>query len=212
MSNITFKRNIPLAIAFIITIVMILSYYTTLSIKPVEDTLLTWAVVITTAAIGLGVVNLVQRHITTLSQKKKGEWLFSLVLLSSMGLTLAVGLIFGGESVEFTHLYNATLAPLGATLMSVFIVWIAPAFARYLVPRNVSSGILVGTIVLCMLAGGPLGQSIYPPIANVNQWILTVGAMGAQRGLKITIGLGMILISLRIITGREKSFMKEEVS
>ena len=46
-------------------------------------------------------------------------------------------------------------------------------------------------------------------MSAINQWILTVGAMGAQRGLKITIGLGMLMISLRIITGRESSFMRE---
>jgi magnesium-transporting ATPase (P-type) len=211
-STYTYRRTIPLAIAFVVTILMILGYFTTINIKPIEDVLLSWSVVITTSAIGLGIINLIQHHARKISERKGNEWLFSILLLVCLVFTVAVGLIYGGESEAFQQLYNASLAPLGATLMSVFIVWIAPAFARYLVPRNISSGILVLTILLCMFSGGPIGQAIHPNMSAINQWILTVGAMGAQRGLKITIGLGMLLISLRIITGREKSFMREEVS
>jgi hypothetical protein len=93
--------------------------------------------------------------------------------------------------------------------MSVFIVWIAPAFAQYLIMRNIPSAILVGTILLCIFTGSPLGQAINPGFRVVNDFLSAVGQLGASRGLKITIALGLLLISVRIITGRESSYLQE---
>jgi hypothetical protein len=203
------KRTIPLGITFTITVLMLLNYYLELPIAGLERILLSFSVSVLTAAIGVGVINLFILHGKRIANMREGQWPYSILLLGSMIFTVVIGLIYGGESEQFSFLYDHTLAPLGATLMSIFIVWIAPAFPRYLRIRDIPSAFLVLTILACIFTGSPLGQAINPNFRLVNAWLQSVGQMGASRGLKITIALGLMMISVRIITGREKSFFRE---
>jgi hypothetical protein len=127
-----------------------------------------------------------------------------------MVLMLVIGFAYGRDSDSFSLFYDATIAPLGATLMSLFIVWITPGFYRAVRARNIPTTLLIIAMIIVLIGGSPIGSVYLPMTSTWTSWLNSVVSMGAQRGLKITIGLGLIVMSIRIIIGREKTYMRKE--
>jgi hypothetical protein len=127
-----------------------------------------------------------------------------------MALMAGVGLIYGANSDEFNNLFSSTVAPLGATVMSLFIVWIAPALFRTVRAKTVSSTVLIIALIIVLIGGSPLAELIWPGFTTWASWLNSVPGMAAQRGMKITMALGIVIMSIRIITGKEISFLRKE--
>ena len=211
--SIVFRRQIPLTLTFIITISLLATYFFDLGGigSAYEDTMLSFATVVLSAALGLGIINLLMSHIKKISQKSTGrQWIYSIILLASMGLMIVVGFMYGADSDEFSLLFDATVSPLGATLMSLFIVWIAPALYRAVRVRNIPSGLLILALIIVLFGGSPVGPLIWPGFNTIAEWLNSVPGMAAQRGMKITMALGIIIMSIRIITGKEASWLRKE--
>jgi len=208
------RRSIPLTLTFIIVVSMSITYF--FKVGDVggswDNTLLSWTVTILSAALGLGIINLFVLHGKRILRRTAGLWPYSVALILALLFTIAVGLIYGAASDEFNLVYQASVAPLNATLMSLFIVWMAPAFVRVIRLRNVASVLLFLAMLISIIGGSPLSTAFWPGSVGIGSWLNTVPNMAAQRGLKITIALGLIIMSVRIITGKEKSYLKEALA
>ena len=213
--SILVKRQIPLVLTLLITVSLLFTYFFDVGEvgHAYEDTMLSFATIIFSAALGLGIINITMANITKITKKSAGNQnLYSLLLLGSMVLMIGIGVLFGAESDEFSNLFDATISPLGATLMSLFIVWIAPALFRAVRIRNIPSGLLIVALFIVLLGGSPIGPMIWPGFTPLAAWLNSVPGMAAQRGMKITMALGIIVMAIRIITGKETSYLRKEGS
>jgi len=204
------RKTIPLVLTTFIGISLILTYFFDFGAAGVsyEKLLLNFAVTIGAASLGLGIVNLSRLHVIRLQRKAPGQWYYSLILLASMILMICVGLIYNIKSDAFSLMYDATVAPLGATMMSLFIVWIAPALYRSARIRNLGSALLIACLFIVVIGGSPLGPALLPFTTTISNWLNSIVNLASMRALKITTAIGLIVLSIRILTGKEKSYLR----
>lgn len=204
------RKTIPLALTTLIGISMILTYFIDFGVtgESFSTLLLNFAVVIGAASLGLGIVNLSALHLVRIQRKVPGQWYYSIILIASMILMLVVGLVYNVKSDEFSLMYEATVAPLGATMMSLFIVWIAPALYKSVRIRNLGSALLILCLYVGIFGGSPLGPSFLPFTTQIFDWLNSIVNLASMRGIKITTAIGLIVLSIRILTGKEKSYLR----
>ncbi|MFQ6076493.1 MAG: hypothetical protein ACE5Z5_10230 [Candidatus Bathyarchaeia archaeon] len=110
------KKNIPLAITFIIGVLLIFEWFIP---TPIGDaagsSAREWGIIINSFAIMVGVVGLYGRELRNLS-KKAEDWPFSVWMLIVTTLFIVVGVTFGYQDERYQWIYNSVLLPLSATM------------------------------------------------------------------------------------------------
>ena len=61
-----------------------------------------------------------------------------------------------------------------------------------------------------MIIGNTPLASYWVGFEHIASWLLTVNNMATKRAIAITVGLGLVAMGARIISGREKTYLREE--
>lgn len=205
------KRDIPLAITFLVGILAVLEYYT--NIVVITDTftvIKNWGIVLQAFALGLGAVNLFRVHGRRISERRGGnEWLFSGWLLLMMVVFVIFGLWRGQYDTDPTYswLYNAIYLPLGSTMYSSLAFYMAYGAYKVLRARNFEAGLLFITAVLVIIGNTPIFPAYYPGFFHMREWIFTAVVGGAYRGIRIGVGMGAVVLGIRTLLGLETGYL-----
>jgi hypothetical protein len=202
------KRYVPLAIAFGVGIVMLITYYIPHSSSQTALTEFSmWTVLISGFALAIGLSSLLHMHVGKIWKKVPG-WGFSLVTVVALVVTAAVGIITGGkDSDQMMWIYLSVYTPLGATMFSILAFFIASAAYRAFRARTVEATILLIAAIIIMLQVLPLGFLAAIRVPQTKDWILNWPSMAAQRGIMIGVALSIVATSLRIIFGIERTYL-----
>jgi hypothetical protein len=219
------KRNIPVAITFIVGTVLILSVF----FPPVERMGEDFSIffdIIAVFAFFLGGGNLLRIHSEKIYRKKK-DWGFSIVTVFGFCFMLAAGLFKlwnpGGIAADvaapgslFQLMYNWIFNPLGATMYALLAFYVASASYRAFRAKNIDATILLIASFIILLGRTPLGMyatgwipesfSILQ-IPNMAIWIMVSPNLAGQRAIMIGIALGVVSMSLRLILGVERTYL-----
>jgi hypothetical protein len=205
-----YKRDIPLAITFIVGILAVLDYYT--GIQLVTDTftiIKNWGVVLQGFALGLGAANLIRVHGRRVSQRTRSDWMFSGWLLLMLVVFVVFGLGTGqyDQGPTYSWLYNAIFLPLGSTMYSSLAFYMAYGAYKVLRARNFEASLLFITAVLVILGNTPIFPAIYPGFFYMREWIFGPIVSGAYRGVRIGIGMGAVVLGIRTLLGMETGYL-----
>jgi hypothetical protein len=202
------KRILPTSIAVGTGLLVLLGYL--LPVPPlasVRDELIRWAVIIAAFAFILGFFNLLRVH-SGRARKPGGIYSVILILtaLTSLVLTLAALLI---PSLRFLGdwWFRYVLSPLQATVAGLIAFVLAVAAFRLLRHRR-EAGVLVFLVAALVVLLGtlPLPAPAGNWLANLRTWWMNVPAMAGMRGLLIGVGLGVLLVGLRVLTGSDRPY------
>jgi len=219
------KKQIPLAITFIVGAVLILSVF----FPPIEtlgEDFSLFFDIIAVFAFFLGGGNLLRVHTDRISKKRR-DWGFSIVTITGFVVMLAAGLLKlwnpGGITADvaasgslFQLMYDWIFNPLGATMYALLAFYVASASYRAFRAKNVDATILLVAAFVILLGRTPLGvyaTSWIPEsfslmqIPNLAIWIMTSPNLAGQRAIMIGIALGVISMSLRLILGVERTHL-----
>lgn len=109
------------------------------------------------------------------------------------------------SSVIFYNIYN----PLSAAMFSLLAFFIASASYRAFRARNLEATLLLIAASIVILGRVPIGDYIFGifglKISLISEYITAVINAAAQRAILIAIGIGTIIISLKLLFGIEKS-------
>jgi hypothetical protein len=205
------KRDIPLAITFLIGVIAVLEYYT--NIQVIADTftvIKNWGIILQAFALGLGAVNLFRVHGRRISERRGGnDWLFSGWLLLMMIVFIIFGLWRGQFDTDPTYswLYNAFYMPLGSTMYSSLAFYMAYGSYKVLRARNFEAGLLFITASLVILGNTPIFPAYYPGFFHIREWIMTAVVGGAYRGIRIGVGMGAVVLGIRTLLGLETGYL-----
>ncbi|MCW4050277.1 MAG: hypothetical protein NWE89_11150 [Candidatus Bathyarchaeota archaeon] len=206
-----YRRDIPLAITFLIGIIAVLDYYTGVQVITDTFTLIkNWGVVIQGFALGLGAVNLLRVHGKRISQRSGGtDWMFSGWLLLMMAMFIVVGLGTGQYDAGPTYswIYNAIYLPLGATMYSSLAFYMAYGSYKVLRARNFDAALLFITAVLVIMGNTPALAATFPGLFYTREWIFGPIVSGAYRGIRIGIGMGAVVLGIRTLLGMETGYL-----
>jgi len=201
-------RILPTALAVGTGILVLLGYLLPIPLlASVRDELVRWAVIVAAFAFILGFFNLLRVH---LQRTRKPGGIYSVVLilaaLVSLALTLVALLIpplrFLGDW-WFRHV----LSPLQATVAGLvaFVLSVA-AFRLLRHRREVGVLVFLGAALIVLLGTLPLPVPGGDRLMNLRMWWMNVPAMAGMRGLLIGVGLGVLLVGLRVLTGADRPY------
>lgn len=205
------RLQVPLAITFIVGLVMLVQFFVPHKIgEDVMDALTAWARIIGAFALVLGIGSLFQRHLERMRRRREG-WQYSIVTLVGFAAMVVVGLAWGKEKGSpFNWAFTNIQVPLDASMFSLLAFFVASAAYRSFRARSPESTLLLLAAVVVMLGRVPIGEQISPRLPEVTEWLMSVPTVAAKRGILFGVALGAIATSLRIIVGIERSHLGVE--
>ncbi len=201
-------RILPTALAVGTGLLVLMGYLLPVPLlASVRDELVRWAVIVAAFAFILGFFNLLRVHSR---RARKPGGLYSVVLilaaLVSLALTIVALLI---PSLRFLGdwWFRYVLSPLQATVAGLVAFVLAVAAFRLLRHRR-NAGVLVflGAALIVLLGTLPLPVPGGDWLATLRMWWMNVPAMAGMRGLLIGVGLGVLLVGLRVLTGTDRPY------
>lgn len=205
-----YRRDIPLVITFLIGVIAIGDYYTTLtSVKDIFTVIKNWGVVLSAFALGLGAVNLFRVHGRRISERRTSDWVFSAWLLLMLIVFVAVGLGTGKfeTSSQYSWLYSGFFLPISATMYSSLCFYMSYGAYKILRARNLDSFLLFFTAVFVILGNTPIFPAYVPGFFDFREWIFTAIVGGGYRGIRIGIGIGAVILGIRTLVGLESGYL-----
>ncbi len=231
------KRQFPLFLTFLTGVLLIITFFIPHKpFGNLEQRFLVWYAIIAGFTTLLGLESLIGHHLHRIRWERQGRF-FSAVLLFSLLLTLFLGFASWAKynspfalGSPFMFLYTYTMIPLQGTMFALLAFFIASAAYRAFRTRTFEATLLLIAAVLVMLGRVPLGSWLWARIASlisfivpslkiyeleklevfakISDWIMQVPQTAAKRGIFIGTALGGIAMSIRIILGIERTYMK----
>lgn len=205
-----YRRDIPLVITFLVGVVAVMDYYTTLkSVEATFTVIKNWGVVLYAFALGLGAVNLFRVHGRRISERRTSDWVFSAWLLLMLIMFVVVGLGTGQfeTSSQYQWIYNAMFMPIGSTMYASLCFYMSYGAYKILRVRNIDAFLLFLTAVFVILGNTPLFPATFPVFFHIREWIFGPIVGGAYRGIRIGIGIGAVVLGIRTLVGLETGYL-----
>ncbi len=222
------RMNIPLFIAFVVGAMMLVSHFVPRQPFHFFDAELSvFFDIIAVFAFILGGGNLLRVHLNKVSSRHK-DMPYSIVTLVGFLVMLIVGLFrigvpgtepYNYQTGLFQRIYDATFAPLAATMFSLLAFFVASASYRAFRARTLEATLLLTAAFIILVGRTPVGYYLtawlpeplsFFEIPNLSAWIMSAFNTAGQRAIQIGIALGIIATSLKLILGIERSYLGEE--
>lgn len=205
------RRIIPIIIAGVTGIIVTLS--TMLVSRPINalaTDLIDWAIVLGAVALLLGVLNIIQVHVSRVLHSPVYRP-YSALLLVSMILTIIIGISDGTNGAATAWIVTYVYRPLGASFFGVVAFFIVTAVYRGLRVSSIPMALMLATTVIVLIGLAPLeaiGLRDFLGFRDVSNWILQYPSVALQRGIILSTALGAILATLRIILGMDRQYLE----
>lgn len=217
------KRKLPVLLAFMVGVGLWAQFYvpTRWSQDALETFTTSWAVILTSAALILGILSALHHHWTKIRLRKPG-FAYSIIMICCFSVMVIVGQFsikwpgFSETGIKsgsfFDWIFLNIFVPLEATMFSLLAFFIASAAFRAFRARSFEATALLIAGCVVMLGRVYLGEVIGIPgtdynLTNLSGWILNNPNAAAQRGILLGVLLSMFAISMRIIFGIERTYM-----
>jgi hypothetical protein len=199
------QRTVPSTVLFVVAVLIIGDFFFKVPIvnnwaKDIRN----WVTVVANVALGLGGANLIMVHLRNVNRRKK-EWEHSLVLVVLFVFVVVLGIARTTNDRVYAFIFNNINVPIGSTLFATAAFQMASASYRTFRVRNIESVGLLLTGILVMLGKVSIGETIWAGFPDFAQWLLDVWNTSTQRGIMICTAIGMIVASIRVIVGLERS-------
>lgn len=229
------KQFIPLAIASTFGVLMIAGYFVP-KVAFLQEKSAEWFLIVSAIAFFVGGANLVIYHLRKISDHDAG-WGYSIITLAMFAITVVVGTLKIGipaadgfpnyawsgryqeEGGAFWWLYEYLMQPITSTMFALLAFYVASAAFRAFRAKNLEAVMLLATafIVLLSQTEEPLRALITgrPPLRDelwlppTALWIRSVFNTAGQRAIIIGISMGVAATSLRVLLGKDRSYLGE---
>lgn len=202
------QRILPASIAIAAGILVLAGYLLPVPfLTAIRDELVRWTVILAAFAWILGFFNLLRVH---LGQMRRKGGLYSFVLILSALLTLVLTLLASlNTSLRFVGdwWFQYVLSPLQATVFGLIAIALATA-AFHLIRNRREIGALIFLIsALIVLIGTiPLPAPVGTWLTPLREWWMSVLATAGIRGFLIGVGLGTLLVGVRVLVGVDRPY------
>jgi len=201
------RRQVPLAIASIIILIVFLEYYIAYApLKTLSSAIQQWAIICATLAVGVGVINAALIKIDKI-KKKQPYWYFDAWMLIVFVIFVVTGFMGKtyGEHPIFQWMMQYVYLPVDSTIFALVAFDIVAAFYRSFRVRTGSSIILLVSALIIMLWNMPMVGGLWPGFMPLGSWVLDVPAAGVGRGITIITAIGLVGFSIRELFMKERT-------
>jgi len=168
--------------------------------------------VIAAVAVLAGLVNLVAVHLGRFVRAERG-WPYSILVLV---VALAVGVLrildraeiwsgdLEGEQIS-VRVFEAVQVSLESALAALLVFFLVFAAYRLMRDRVTVWNVLFSLTVIVVLVGW-IPFDDMDVLRDVRDWVVRVPASAGTRGLLIGVGLGTLIVGVRVLLGQDRSF------
>ncbi|MFZ5905229.1 MAG: hypothetical protein ACOYZ8_16930 [Chloroflexota bacterium] len=201
------NRPFAAAIAIAIGLIVLLGYFLPIPVLSVlRLELVQWAILLAGIAALVGVFNLISVHWQKIRRRERGNF-YSAVLLLTMFLTLAMGLLLGPTHSLMQSLVEAVIIPVEASLMALLAVTLVYASIRLFRRRvDLMTVVFLLTLLLVLFLLTPIPSGGLSGLADLARSIINVPASGGARGILLGVALGALVTGLRVLLGMDRPY------
>lgn len=201
------KREGPLAVAFLSGVIVLSGYF--FNYKPLIDLaaeVVRWRIIVAAFALALGGINMLRLHGRVVTGKKT-NWPYSAIFIVAFAAYFILGVTLSPNSSQYQYVWKNIYQPAASTMYSFTLFYMTSACWRAFRIRNWQAGVMMVTGVVVLLGQVGIGSAISPVIPQISNWIVGNPSAGAIRAITIGGSLGMIMMSMRVILGLERTYM-----
>jgi hypothetical protein len=203
MASILRRREFPMALCIFTTVFLLFSYYTDIG-TGLATNFRVWMTQISMFAMIVGVIMLIQRHTQIIMRRTPG-WHYSIVAFFFLIMYTIVQ--YSSKDVYTFVLTNIYTPMQYAGTGAVVPIVIYYRGARV---KSIYSAILITTLFISNFYNSVIGPVLLGPgIMPLGSWIKDVINTGAMRAITIGMGLGLLVVLIRVILGMEVSYLGE---
>ncbi len=205
-----YKRKIPKYLLTLILAVFLIEYALPEGpLTVVMNELTLWLTIIASFTFFLAAATLVLRYAKNLTGAKDGTVMlyaieFFVIFVVYIGVALASGGISGDS---YKWLYTTIHGNLSQAVWVLYVFLEPWAAYKAFQMRSKEAIILAITGLTYILYLAPSIPAVVPAIGTFAEWIVNVPARGGARGAIITMGVGALLLALRMLTGKERGIV-----
>ena len=208
------KRELPVFLTAVTGFILLADYYFNIpAIKPFASAMQNWGIIIAAFTLALAAANLIRIHAMRLTRGGGiAKVLPSIVLLAGLFVTIFTGIFTAKQmkSPSFAFIFNNMYTPLAAAFYAMTAFHLASASYRAFRARSAQAAVLLITGVLLMLGRAPIGEAIWGQFPKIANWIMNVGNLAGSRGIMMSIAVGVIGVSLRVLVGIDRAHLGAE--
>jgi hypothetical protein len=164
-----------------------------------------YAMIIAAFALVLGLFHLVRVHAWRVRERGNG-WLYSLLLLIVTVFFSVVGLLEGPNGTVTQWSVSTMLIPLQAAFFSLLAFFLVSVLYRAARVRSVETLLMVGTALVVVIGGSPLGSTIAPALGDFREWVLNGVATAGARAIVIGVAIGTLVTAFRFVADGRRLF------
>lgn len=205
MSN-TFRSLVPqFMIGFVGVLISVELFVSMPVLSDVVKQLILWATIMVNFALILGAYNILGFHYRQVTKKKTGEWYFSIYTIAMLIFATAVGLFMGINSQLYTFFWFNLSGWLYMCSLGIQGLFMISGAYRAMRVRSSEASLFLVAAVIVILAQIPLAGTFWPWIIPGGNWLVAFPVTGANTGMAIGIGIGVVALGARTLYGREKT-------
>jgi len=216
MSKRIYQMQIPVYIVIVFTAIFVVQYFGAPypPLKDLTSELLLWASLASVVAMAFGYATLILMHIQRLTRRKESsrELFRSSVILATIALFLVLGFILpGGQRGDAYQKIFADIVGILTPASQLYCFHHIFAPYRMFRPRTPETMIMLAAFAFSVLRGMTMMVALWPPFAQIGDWIAWVPNMAAQRAALAAAGVGAVILAWRALVGKEPGLVEMEV-
>jgi len=194
---------IPTAIAIGVGLVVLLDFFFTLPLlDAIGFAFREWTILLTAFAVLLGLVNLMQVHLSRIFRRNEPNTGYSVLVLLTAVSVFFIGLVFRLPSPQMDWLFNNAYLPLQSAFFALVAFFLATAAYRALRARSIETTWMLVAALIVFLGQTPL----FNALTQLKEWILNVPSTAGARGILLGVAIGTIATGLRLIVGLDRPY------
>lgn len=199
------KKTIPILIAAAAALFILAALILGEPLAGWLEIVLNWAVIVASAALLVAIATLILTHLRNIVRGKRG-FIFSIILISTFLVSFIGALVFGVDNSAYLRWVAAIQLPLETSLLGLAALVMTAAALQIFRNRGWSLLTLtfgISALVFLVISLGLLQALNIPVLTTVINYLQRLPMIGA-RGLLIGIGIGALLMGLRVVLGLER--------
>ncbi len=199
------KKTIPILVAAAAALFILAALILGEPLAGWLEIVLNWAVIVASVALLVAIATLILTHLRNIVRGKRG-FIFSIILISTFLVSFIGALVFGVDNSAYLRWVAAIQLPLETSLLGLAALVMTAAALQIFRSRGWSLLTLtfgISALVFLVISLGLLQALNIPVLTTVINYLQRLPMIGA-RGLLIGIGIGALLMGLRVVLGLER--------
>ena len=219
MSTRIYRRQIPIVVVSFFMSILLIDYYVpgTPLISSASTNFLAWGAMIALIQLSFGYLTLLRMHIERLSRIQTegitNRNFKTIIVLATLVIMAGIGIMEGGgnSGPMFLFWYQNLVAMAG---VGTVLEWIShyTSPARMFKIASLESAAMFGVWFLIVLREMPTVVVFFPIFETIGDWIMKTPYMASNRGVMIAAGIGIVILAVRALVGKEPGLVEQEVT